>query len=101
MIAIDQDALGVQGTVVATPATNLQVWSRPLAGTNTRAVALFNRGTAAASITVRWTDVGIPAGNATVRDLWQHTDLGAFSNSYTAAAVPAHGVAMLKITSAP
>jgi hypothetical protein len=64
-------------------------------------VALFNRGTAAASITVQWTNIGIPAGNATVRDLWQHADVGMFSNSYTAAAVPAHGVTMLKITSAP
>jgi hypothetical protein len=101
VVAVDQDPMGIQGQVVATPATNLQVWSRSLAGTNTRAVALFNRGTAAASITVQWTNIGIPAGNATVRDLWQHSDLGAFANSYTAAAVPAHGVVMLKITSAP
>ncbi len=72
VIAVDQDPLGMQGQIAATPATNLQVWSKPLAGTNTRAVALFNRGTAAASITVQWTDIGIPAGNATVRDLWQH-----------------------------
>jgi alpha-galactosidase len=101
VIAVDQDPLGKQGQIAATPATNLQVWSKPLAGTNTRAVALLNRGTAAASITVQWTNIGIPAGSATVRDLWQHTDLGNFNNSYTAATVPAHGVVMLKITSAP
>jgi len=101
VIAVDQDPLGMQGQIVATPGTNLQVWARPLAGTNTRAVALFNRGTAPASITVQWTNIGLPAGNATVRDLWQHADLGTSNNSYTAAAVPAHGVAMLKITSAP
>ncbi len=101
VLAVDQDPLGLQGQIAATPATNLQVWSKRLAGTNTRAVALFNRGTAAASITVSWTDIGIPAGNATVRDLWQHAALGTFNNSYTATAVPAHGVAMLKITSAP
>jgi alpha-galactosidase len=101
VIAVDQDPLGSQGQIAATPATNLQVWSKPLAGTNTRAVALFNRGTAAASITVQWTNIGIPAGNATVRDLWQHADVGSFANSYTAASVPAHGVAMLKISSAP
>ncbi len=101
VIAVDQDPLGIQGQVVATPATNLQIWSKPLAGTNTRAVALFNRGTAAASITVRWTDIGISAGSATVRDLWQHVAVGTFSDSYTATGVPAHGVVMLKITSAP
>ncbi len=101
VIAVDQDPLGLQGQIVATPATTLQVWSKQLAGTNTRAVALFNRGTAAASMTVRWTDIGIPATNATVRDLWQHIAVGTFSNSYTAASVPAHGVIMLKIAGAP
>jgi hypothetical protein len=29
--------------------------------------------------------------------LWSHTDLGVFNGSYTAAAVPSHGVVMLKI----
>ena len=101
VIAVDQDPMGAQGQRVATPGTNLEVWSKPLAGTNTRAVALLNRGTAAAAITVQWTNIGIPAGNATVRDLWQHADLGTSSNSYTAASVPSHGVVMLKITSAP
>jgi alpha-galactosidase len=101
VIAVDQDPLGSQGRLVATPATNLQVWSKTLSGTNTRAVALFNRGTAAASMTVQWTALGIPAGAATVRDLWSHTDLGSFTNSYTASSVPSHGVVMLKIVSAP
>ena len=101
VVAVDQDALGQQGRVVATPATNLQVWSKTLAGTNTRAVALLNRSAATASITVQWSTLGLPAASATVRDLWSHTDLGAFNGSYTAAAVPSHGVAMLKIVSTP
>jgi alpha-galactosidase len=101
VIAVDQDAMGVQGRKVATPATNLEVWSKTLSGTNTRAVALLNRGTAAASITVQWSALGIPTGAATVRDLWSHTDLGSFTGSYTASSVPSHGVAMLKVTSAP
>jgi alpha-galactosidase len=99
--AVDQDPLGSQGRLVATPATNLQVWSKPLAGTNARAVALFNRSAASASITVQWSALGLPAGNATVRDLWTHADLGAFSNAYTSAGIPSHGVAMLKIASTP
>ena len=36
----------MQGRLVASPGTNLEVWSKPLSGTNTRAVALFNRGAA-------------------------------------------------------
>jgi len=101
VIAVDQDPMGVQGRRVATPATNLEVWSKTLSGTNTRAVALFNRGTAAASITAQWSALGIPTGAATVRDLWTHTDLGTFTGSYTASSVPSHGVVMLKVTSAP
>ena len=101
VIAVDQDPMGVQGRRVATPATNLEVWSKTLSGTNTRAVALFNRGTAAASITAQWSALGIPTGAATVRDLWSHTDLGTFTGSYTASSVPSHGVVMLKVTSAP
>jgi alpha-galactosidase len=101
VIAVDQDALGVQGKVVASPGTNLQVWAKKLSGTNSVAVALFNRGTSAAAITAQWTAIGIPAGAATVRDLWSHMDLGSFMNSYTASSVPGHGVVMLKVSSAP
>jgi len=101
IIAVDQDSQGIQGRVVATPAKDLQVWSKPLSGTNTRAVALFNRTGATASITVQWSALGIPEGAATVRDLWSHTDLGTSNSSYTAPSVPSHGVVMLKIASAP
>ena len=99
VIAVDQDPMGVQGRLVASPGTNLQAWSKTLSGTNTRAVALLNRGSGTASITVQWSALGIPTGAATVRDLWSHSDLGTFSGSYTASSVPSHGVVMLKVTS--
>jgi alpha-galactosidase len=98
VIAVDQDPLGVQGKVVATPSTNLQVWAKKLSGTNTVAAVLLNRGSSSASITAQWTDLGIPAGAATVRDLWSHTDLGSFNGSYMAT-VPSHGVVMIKVVS--
>jgi alpha-galactosidase len=60
---------------------------------------LFNRTGGSASITVQWTSLGLPSGNATVRDLWSHTDLGNFNQSYTANGIPSHGVAMLVVTS--
>ena len=101
VIAVDQDPLGKQGRVVATPGTNLEVWSKELSGTNTRAVALFNRGTGTASITVQWSQLGIPAGAATVRDLWAGTDRGSFTGSYTATNVAGRTVVMLKIVSTP
>jgi alpha-galactosidase len=99
VIAVDQDALGIQGHIVAKPGNNLQVWAKKLSGTNAVAVVLLNRGTSAASITVKWTDIGIPAGAANVRDLWAKKDLGSSTDSYTASSVPGHGVVMIKVTS--
>lgn len=99
VIAVDQDPLGVQGRVVATPGSNLEVWSKEMSGTNVRAVALFNRGSGNASITVQWSDIGIPTGDASVRDLWAKQDLGSFNGSYTASNVPSHSVVMLKVVS--
>jgi alpha-galactosidase len=101
VIAVNQDPLGKQGTLVATPGTNLQVWSKQLSGTNARAVALFNRSGSAAAMSVTWSQIGLPAGAATVRDLYAQKDLGPFTDSYMAASVPMHGVVMLKIVSSP
>jgi alpha-galactosidase len=99
VIAIDQDPLGIQGHIVSGKGTNLQVWAKKLTGTNTVAAVLLNRGTSAASITAQWSALGIPTGAATVRDLWAKKDLGAFTGSYTATSVPAHGVVMIKVVS--
>jgi alpha-galactosidase len=101
VIAVDQDPLGKQGRVVATPGTNLEVWSKEMSGSNARAVALFNRSSASASITVQWSQLGLPAGAASVRDLWAGKELGPATGSYTASNVPSHGVVMLKVVSAP
>jgi alpha-galactosidase len=98
VIGVDQDPLGLQGQLVATPQSGLQVWSKTLSGNKARAVALLNRNGSAASIVVKFTDIGLSSGSASVRDLWQHADLGTFTGSYGAMNVPSHGVAMLRIT---
>ncbi len=95
VIAIDQDALGVQGIKVTDNGSGLQVWSKTLMGTNTKAVALLNCSASAANMTVNWSDIGL-SGSATVRDLWARTDLGSFSGSYTAS-VPSHGIVLVKV----
>jgi alpha-galactosidase len=96
LIAVDQDPAGEQG-VEAVGNYIRQVWCKPL-GTdfNTKAVALFNLGGSASSMTVNWTNLGLQAGAATLRDLWAHKDLGVFTNSFTTN-VPADGTVMLKI----
>jgi alpha-galactosidase len=101
VIAVNQDKLGYQGRVVATPGGDLEVWSKELSEPNTRAVALFNRGSGNPAMTVQWSDIGLPSGAATVRDLWKHEDLGTFNDSYTASNVASHSVVMLKIVSTP
>jgi alpha-galactosidase len=97
VIAVDQDSLGKQGTLAEEAITGQQVWSKVL-GSDTsgrRAVALFNRTGAAADITVHWNNIGL-TGTHTVRDLWQHSEKGSYSSSYTAN-VASHGVVMLLI----
>jgi alpha-galactosidase len=95
VIAVDQDPLGVQGSKVVDNG-GLQVWSKKLSGTGTRAVVLFNRTATPASITAHWSDLGLAPGSASVRDLWARADRGSFSNSYTTSVAP-HGVVMLKV----
>ena len=98
VIAIDQDPLGLQGTQIGTNDTNsLQVWSKVLSGDGQQAVVLLNRTSSTANMTVNWSDIGLAAGSAQVRDLWAHSTLGNFSNSYTTS-VASHGVVMLKIS---
>jgi len=95
VIAIDQDAMGVQGHRVKKMG-DLEVWSKQLADGG-RAVALLNRSDKPATISADWQDIGYPAKiSANVRDLWAHKDLGVKSASYSAE-VPSHGVVMVTI----
>jgi len=95
VIAVDQDALGVQGKPIST-STTLEVWSKKLSGTQAYAVALLNRTSAATNISVSWSSLGMTATSANVRDLWAHTDLGSVATQYSAV-VPSHGVVMVKV----
>uniref|UniRef100_UPI0035CB3446 alpha-galactosidase n=1 Tax=uncultured Sphingomonas sp. TaxID=158754 RepID=UPI0035CB3446 len=95
VIAVDQDTSGAQGRRVAVSGTS-EVWSKPLADGG-RAVLLFNRGAAPATITAQWTALGYPARTTlAARDLWQHKDLGRVQGRYTAT-VAAHGVVMIRL----
>jgi hypothetical protein len=96
MIAIDQDALGRQGTKVAEDASGLQVYQKVLSGTGRRAVVLLNRTGSAATITARWSSLGL-TGSAAVRDVWAGADRGTFASSY-ATSVPAGEAVLLTVT---
>jgi alpha-galactosidase len=95
VIAIDQDSLGQQGRRVVKDGDR-EVWSRELKD-GSRAVILLNRGSSEQNISVNWEAIGYPASlSTTVRDLWQHKDLGKFTGKF-GAAVPSHGVLMLTV----
>lgn len=97
VIAVNQDTTGLQAKIVTDNAKGLQVWAKSLNGklSKERAVVLFNRTEASASMSVKWKDLNL-VGPSTVRDLWTHTDLGSKDSIYTAT-VPSHGVVMLKV----
>jgi hypothetical protein len=98
VIAIDQDALGAICRPVAT-----DVYAKPLGSytSGQYGILLLNRSSSPMDLTVNWPELGLVAGSAaTVRDLWAHSNLGSFTNSYTAYAIPAHGSVVLKVAGA-
>jgi len=98
VLAINQDPLAKQGVRVS-DAQGKQVYSKELSGNGRRAVLLLNRSTAAASITVRFADIGVGA-KAAVRNVWTAQDLGSQMASYSAT-VPAQDSVLLLVTATP
>ncbi|MFD5593347.1 ricin-type beta-trefoil lectin domain protein [Streptomyces griseorubiginosus] len=96
MIAIDQDPRGLQGVKVAEDTRGLQVYGKVLAGTGKRAVLLLNRTSSAASMTVRWADLGLTAASASVRNVWSGTNAGSYATSYSTS-VPAGDAVLLTV----
>jgi alpha-galactosidase len=94
VIAIDQDPnaspvkkISEQGPLVVAARSLLhQNW----------AVGLFNRGDAAAKMTITWKQLGWH-GKLAVRDLWAHKDLGRIGDQFTAE-VPPHGVVLITVS---
>jgi hypothetical protein len=97
VVAVDQDPRGLQGVKVAQDAQGRQVYGKVLSGTGRRAVLLLNRASTAAAMTVRWADLGLTTGSASVRNLWSAQDAGSFASSYTVN-VPANDTVLLSVT---
>ena len=95
VIAVDQDSLGREGERVGKDG-NLEVWAKQLKD-GSRAVVLFNRGGTEEKITAAWDALGYPDHlAASVRDLWQHKDLGKFTGKFSSS-VASHGVLMVTL----
>ena len=96
----NQDKWGIQGSLVSMGDGSHTI-AKPLSD-GSFAVALWNLGNATANVSVSWSDLGPGAWTggtiaATVRDIWERRDLGVHESGYTAA-VPGHGVAIIKAT---
>ena len=97
MIAIDQDPRGLQGVKVAEDSAGLQVYGKVLSGSGRRAVVLLNRTGAAATMTVRWEDLGLTTAPATVRNVWSATTTSNVATRFSIS-VPANDSVLLTIT---
>ncbi|MEV0097209.1 NPCBM/NEW2 domain-containing protein [Streptomyces sp. NPDC050738] len=95
VIAVDQDPLGKQGTVLSSEGGRWVV-SKEMAD-GSRTIALFNETGTAQHIATTAQAVGLPKAAAyTQRDLWKHQS---FNTAGTVSAtVPAHGTVLLRVT---
>lgn len=96
-ISVSQDPLALQAVLdAADTAGLLQVWTKPLSASGTRAVALLNRSTSAAPITVNYANLGL-SGPVHAINLLTGADLGTSAQALTAT-VPATGVVLAQLT---
>lgn len=94
VIAVNQDALGRQGSPVSRTG-DTEVWVKDLED-GSKAVALFNRGEHAAEVVALWKDLGL-TGSQVVRDLWRQKDMGNWNGQFSST-VGRHGVRFLRLT---
>ena len=99
VIAIDQDSLGAQGSLVSQTSTGQQVWVKPLAS-GARAVALFNRGSSPQQITTSTSAVGLPrVSGYTLLNVW--TNQTSTSKGKISALVQPDAVVLYRVTADP
>ncbi|ROR46407.1 NPCBM/NEW2 domain-containing protein [Kitasatospora cineracea] len=96
VIAVDQDPLGRQGTVISS-AGGLVVMSKPLAD-GSRAITLTNETDTAQTIATTAQTAGIGGARSyTLKDLWTHRST-TVRDGAVSAQVPPHGTAMFRLT---
>ena len=95
IIAINQDALGMQGTRIKNN-DGLQVWQKPLKDGSV-AIALLNVTKSDAVISFSLEEIGFKKNMAaTVRDLWERKNMTPIKDKFSAT-VASHGVVVLKV----
>jgi len=94
VIAVNQDVAGNQATRVSTGAAG-DVLVKALNTQGKVAVVFFNPNTTQQTLSVTWSQLRFaPGSSASVRDLWQHTDIAGGSSSVAGATGPSYSVAV-------
>lgn len=96
VLAVDQDAAGLQGVKVAEPVQGVQVWSKALSEPGRRAVVLLNRTASSQPVSVHWSELGLSDGTVHGTDVWTGQPLQASHDGYTAT-VPPEDAAMILV----
>jgi alpha-galactosidase len=86
VIEVDQHSTG-NHPLISTGAT--VVWVAQSSTGSGQYLAVFNLGESSQTIHFNWKDLGLPTKNYSVRDLWEHKDLGPASSIRVT--LPAHG----------
>lgn len=95
VLAVNQDPLGLPARRVKQSGP-CEVWKKPLADGST-AVALLNRGSSGADLTLKAGEIGLLDGPKLARDLWKQEDAADFTTSLTRRVQP-HETILLKIS---
>jgi alpha-galactosidase len=89
LIGVDQQSTGSHAVISTDKAA---IWlSTPESGDG-RYIAVFNLDTARQSFHYSWKDLGLKRPKYTLRDLWEHEDLG--SKEFVDVTLPVHGSAI-------
>ena len=94
VLAVNQDALGSRGKRIAQQGST-EVWAKDLSGER-KAVALFNRDTQDATVSVTFSQLGM-SGTLAVRDLWHRADVTGLTTGISLN-VPHEGALMYTVT---
>jgi alpha-galactosidase len=75
------------------------VWLAQSASENAQYLAVFNRGESTTVVRYEWKDLGLAGKTYTLRDLWEHKDLG--PASALTATLPTHGSLLYRLSPVP
>jgi alpha-galactosidase len=93
VIEVDQRS---SGNHQAYESASMIAWVADAPNAKDKYVALFNLSDKEQNVSVAFSELKVPVAKASMRDLWEHKDLG--SADHTSAQLPAHGAALFRAT---